>query len=98
MNVEIMGSCGEAKGMHYDFTGKAYQLELALQTWADRWVAHRLGDYLGLDVFLENPAAIFLRLAARPDFALSKRKNQMVRVRPARRLLEGGKHENRKTN
>jgi hypothetical protein len=89
MNVEIMGSCGETTGVHYDFTGKAYQLEPALQTWADRWVAHRLGDYLGLDVFLENPAVIFLKLGARPDFALGKRGVKAGRRARAR----GGKHD-----
>ncbi len=92
MNVESLDDCGQTTGNHYDFTGKAYQLEPALSTWADRWVAHRLGDYIGLERFLENPAAIFLKLAARADFALHRRKNQMVRIRHARRLLEGGKH------
>lgn len=73
MNVEIMGSCGETKGMHYDFTEKEYRLEPVISTWADRWVAHRLGDFVGLDVFLQNPAVIYLSLAAREDFALGKR-------------------------
>lgn len=71
MNVEIMGDFGETKGSHYDFTEK--NMEAAMGLWADRWVAHRLGDFIGLDAFLKNPGPIFVKLAARQDFALYRR-------------------------